>query len=132
MGIKRDFLDDLFSEFIRKRDKGICQRCLTQKYDTTKENGSIFPAWQQLDCAHMHTRRYHSVKWDEENSCALFGGCHLYLDSHPQEKIDFFKQRLGEEGFDLLNGRKRMSYPKPDCKLIEIYLREKLREIENV
>lgn len=134
MKIRRDKLDILFSEYIRRRAiklVGGCERCLTLKYDTLKEDGSIFPAWKKLQCAHFDGRSKKSVRWDEDNACACCYGCHQYLDSHPLEKVEFFKHRLGEERFEFLRGRMRITYPKPDKRLIELYLKTKLLEVSN-
>ncbi len=115
MKIRIDPLDQLFSRFIRLRDK-VCQRC-----------GSLT---NTIACAHFHGRSSKAVRWDEDNACGLCMGCHSYLDAHPMEKVEFFRQRLGQEKFDALNGRLRQTWPRPDKKLIEIYLRQKIKELE--
>ena len=116
MKIKRDKLDILFAQYIKLRDK-YCQRC----------GGS-----SGLQTAHFHSRRKQSVRQDEENSCLLCFGCHIYLDGNPLEKIEFFKQRLGEEGFALLTGRAYNTHPKPDKEAIRLYLQEKIAEIRSL
>jgi len=120
MKIRIDPLDTLFSEFIRKRAMkrtGGCERCLTPKTD-----------YKQLQCAHFHGRSKKSVRWDEDNAVGLCCGCHLYLDSHPLDKVEWFKSLLGEERFDLLNSRMR-NMEKPDKKLLTIYFNNKLEEL---
>ena len=59
--------DRRFSLFIRERD-GKCQRC--GKTD-------------QLQCAHIVSRRYLSVRWDELNARALCVGCHKWETEQP-------------------------------------------------
>jgi len=98
--IRRDKLDILFSQYVRFRDK-VCQRC----------------GGKAQHCAHFHGRAKRSVRWDEDNCCALCFGCHQFLDSHPLEKVEFFKARLGEERFDKLNSRMRQ-VQKPDKELL--------------
>lgn len=116
MKIRIDPLDRLFSEYIRKRSAGgCCERC------------GKFYGWEKLQCAHFHGRRKKSVRWDEDNACALCFGCHSYLDSQPMEKVEFFKERLGKEKFQHLNIRAGM-IQKPDKVAIEIYLRTKIKE----
>jgi len=133
MRIKIDPLDKLFSEYIRRRaikDAGGCEWCGKPKFDIQKENGTTLPAWKQLDCAHFIGRRKVSVRYDPDNAigtCKL--GCHNAMDNHPAEKIAFFKARLGERGFDMLNHRARIPYPKPDKQAIELYLMEKMKEV---
>jgi len=111
MKIRIDPLDKLFSKFIRLRDK-VCQRC----------------GGTNIACAHFHGRAKKSVRWDEDNACGLCFGCHIYLDSHPIEKIEFFQWRLGDR-YDLLNARANQP-GKPDKGAIELYLKEKIKELE--
>lgn len=108
MRIRRDKLDILFSQYVRFRDK-VCQRC----------------GGKAQHCAHFHGRAKRSVRWDEDNCCALCFGCHQFLDSHPLEKVEFFKARLGEERFDKLNSRMRQ-VQKPDKELLTIYYKQRL------
>ena len=108
MKIRIDPLDKLFSQYIHLRDK-TCQRC-----------GGTKIAW-----AHFHGRAKKSVRWDEDNACALCFGCHIYLDSHPIEKIEFFQGRLRDR-YDLLNARANQ-LGKPDKEAIELYLLEKIK-----
>ncbi len=113
MKIRITPLDKIFSQYIRARDK-VCQRC-----------GAGITA-----CAHLHGRACKSVRWDEDDACALCFGCHSYLDSQAIDKVDFFKARLGEERFDLLNSRMRQTFPRPDQKLLLMYYQQKIEEAE--
>ena len=108
--IKIDPLDVLFSRFIRLRDK-VCQRCGNQQ--------------NALQAAHFHGRAERSIRWDEDNACGLCAGCHMYLDSHPLEKVEFFQRRLGQS-FDLLSARRRIR-EKPDRAALTLYYREKIK-----
>ncbi len=113
MKIRIDKLDVLFSQVIRLRDK-VCQRC----------GGS-----NSLQCSHFYGRAKKSVRWDEDNAAALCFGCHQYLGSHPLEHVEWFKARLGEQKFDLLQGRARIPY-KPDREALGIYLEAKKKKLE--
>jgi len=113
MKIKISPLDKLVARYVKLRDK-VCQRC-----------GGV----SGLQTAHFHSRRKRSVRYDPDNVCLLCFGCHSYLDGNPIEKVEFFKQRLGDK-FDLLQARERVTYPKPDKKLIELYLKSKIQEVE--
>jgi len=110
--IKIDPLDRLFSLYIRGRDK-VCQRC----------GGKV------QHCAHFHGRARKSVRWDEDNACGLCFGCHQFLDSHALDKVEFFKARLGEDKYNMLNSRMRNMYPKPDKNLLMLYYTEKMQEV---
>ncbi|KKM76236.1 hypothetical protein LCGC14_1382140 [marine sediment metagenome] len=114
MKIRIDPLDTLFSRYIRLRD-GACQRCGNPNTQT----------------AHCHGRGRKSTRWDESNCCALCMGCHVYLDSQPIEKIEFFKQRLGELDFDLLAARARTPARYLDKKLLTIYFKAKIEQLIN-
>ena len=125
-------LDVLFSEFIRRRAiarAGGCERCLSQKIDTVKDNGEIFPAWKYLDCAHYHPRTQRSTRWDTDNACGLCSGCHRYIDNDADAKVEFFLGILGQDDKDMLASRNRQTHPKPDKEAIKLYLQEKLKEI---
>ena len=115
MKIRIDPLDKLFSEFIRKRARGICERCGSRK------------GWDKLQCSHFFGRAKKSTRWDEENASALCFGCHQYFTSHPLEHADWFQARLGE-GFDLLV-RRANTPQKPDREAIGLYLTAKLKEV---
>ncbi len=110
MKIKLTPMDRLFSRIIKERDK-YCQRC----------GGT-----GGLQTAHFHSRSNHKVRWDEDNCCLLCFGCHSYLDGHPLEKTEFFKQRLGEIKFDLLTARANSSQ-KADKELVGLYLKAKTK-----
>ena len=119
MRVKIDPLDKLVSEYIRKRSGGYCERC-----------GKYY-GWKGLQACHFHGRSRKSVRYDEENLVACDFGCHIYLDSHPLEKVEFFLQRLGQDKFDMLNSRMRMPAKCLDKAAITLYLKAKIRELEN-
>jgi len=113
MKIKIDPLDKLFAKVILLRDK-YCRRC----------GGS-----GGLQTSHFHGRSKRSVRWDEDNAVLLCFGCHQYFHSQPQEHVEWFKQRLGEEKYNNLRGRMRQ-IGKPDKVLIGLYLKERIKELE--
>ena len=122
MKIRIDFLDKIFSEFIRRRAvkrSGGCERCLSPK------------EWKQLQACHFHGRARRSVRWDEDNAFGGCMGCHSYLDGQPLEKVEFFKNLLGQEKYDLLNSRMRQTWPKPDKKLLTLYYQNQIEEIND-
>jgi len=103
---------------VRKRSGGYCERC-----------GKYY-GWKKLQCSHFFGRARRSVRWDEDNACALDFGCHQYFTAHPLEHTEWFMNRLGEDKFNMLLSRMRNTHPKPDKKLIEIYLRERIKEFK--
>ena len=113
-------LDKLFSEYIRKRAMNRvhgCERCLGNK-----------ASYKQLHCAHMFSRRKHSVRFDSDNAVGLCSGCHRFLDDNALDKVRFFMLLLGQKGFDLLECRSSQIY-KPDIEAITLYLKEKIKEL---
>ena len=120
MKIKIDPLDQLFSKYTRlkaginKDGVGKCERCGHYNF---------------LQCAHFHSRRKRSVRWDVDNAAALCFGCHQYLDSNPIEKIEFFNKKLGAEKLLHLNIRAKQTHPKPDKEAIKIWLREEIKKM---
>src|SRR3990167_10154752 len=119
MKIKITKLDRLFSTYIRTRDKWTCQRCQTQ----------YKPPTMALHCSHFHGRGKKSVRFDPFNAAALCYGCHMRFTAHPVEHYEWFKKRIGERDFDLLNVRAN-TLGRPDYTLIEIALKHLLRELD--
>lgn len=118
MKIRVDKLDVLCSEYVRRKSNGYCARCL--KYF----------GWQNLQACHFIGRSNKAVRYDESNLVALDFGCHIYFGGHPLEFVEWFKARLGEENFNLLQARARTPARYLDKKLIEIYLKEQLKTLE--
>jgi len=118
-------LDVLFSELIRKRAMeraGGCERCETPKL-----------SYKELDTAHFHSRKKHTVRWDERNAAGLCGGCHWYLDSHIDAKEKFARNLLGDEYERLYILAEMTTKQSPiDYKLVELYLKQKIKELEEV
>lgn len=125
-------LDSLFSEYVRKRAimvAGGCEKCLTQKQDILKENGSIFPAWKQLQTSHFFGRRRRSVRYNEDNACGLCFSCHQHFTENPLEHTEWFKKRLGDKAFGLLEIQANTPQ-KIDKQAVKLYLQEKIKEVE--
>jgi predicted RNA-binding Zn-ribbon protein involved in translation (DUF1610 family) len=114
--IRIDPLDELFSRYIRLRDNYTCQRCGVKS--------------KNVQCAHFHSRRKQQVRFDPDNACTLCMGDHLYLDSNPLEKVEFFQNRLGQVKFDLLNSRARITFPRPDKKMLTIYYQQQIKLLD--
>lgn len=114
--IKINATDRLFSEYIRKKANGKCERC-------KREFG-----WKNLENSHFHGRRKKSVRWDETNCAALCRACHQYYTENPHAHTEFFKKRLGEEKFNALAIRANLAR-KPDENLVRIYFREILKRM---
>jgi hypothetical protein len=114
-------LDALFSIFIRMRamkDAGGCERCLTPK-----------KSYKDLQCSHFIGRGSWSTRFDEDGASGLCGACHMYLEHHPHNHEEFFRKRLGDK-LDLLICRGRTPVKHLDIKMLTIYFKEKIKEME--
>ena len=116
MKIKINKLDRLFSEYIRTRAKGICEYCGQRK------------SFKSLQTSHFWGRRNKSVRWDTENAAALDFYCHNILGENPEIHRDWFKNRLGDKGYQALMLRANKPQ-KPDFKLIEMELNLLIKEL---
>ena len=73
--------DKLFSLQIRERD-GACVVC------HGKHN---------LQCGHIVSRKYRSVRWDEDNAVTLCAKCHMYFTNNPVQWRLFIDKRIGAD-----------------------------------
>ena len=76
----------LHSQYVRLRD-GRCVRC---------------GRTDNLQCAHVFSRRYTATRTAELNAVALCASCHLYLTQNPLEHVTFFRRYLGDDTFFML------------------------------
>jgi 5-methylcytosine-specific restriction endonuclease McrA len=70
-----------------ERDNRTCRRC-----------GST----QNVQWAHVYSRRYRAIRHDPRNSMCLCSRCHLWQTHHPLEGEAFFRELLGDEVMDEL------------------------------
>jgi len=115
-------LDVLFSELIRKRSDGYCQRC------------GAYYGWERLQCCHFHGRKKYTVRWDERNAVALDAGCHRHIDSQFTVKEELARKILGDEEYERLYVLAEMTTKQSpvDYTLIGIYLKQKIQELKEV
>lgn len=81
-------LDKLCSEIVRTR--GYCAWC-------KKTTG--------LECCHIFSRRYRSVRWDLDNLVCLCHAHHFYAHSNPILFTEFVQDYLGELKYETLKHR---------------------------
>ena len=81
-------LDKAVSEIVRAR--GRCAWC-------GKEEG--------LECAHIFSRRYRSVRWDLMNLLCLCHSHHFYAHANPILFAEFVKDHLGDGNYSQLKLR---------------------------
>lgn len=97
-------LDKLVSEKVRAR--GECAWC--------KKN-------EGLECCHIFSRRYRSVRWEWDNLLCLCHNHHFYSHSNPVLFAEFVKEYLGQEKYVALKQKARMIKKWTLQDLIELY-----------
>lgn len=85
----RDKADKLWSLMIRERD-GSCRRC-----------GRTTPE-VVLQAAHVISRRYKAIRWDERNGIALCMGCHHWGHMQPVEFDWWVQDLIGKDIYETL------------------------------
>jgi len=81
--------DKEFSLWIRRRD-GECK--VRSWFPAVACNGN-------LQAAHIVSRRYHAIRWDQDNAIAACAAHHLYGTHHPLE----WEEAVRKAGIDLDN-----------------------------
>ena len=119
--ITRDKADDVFSQYIRLRDKK-CMRCGSP----VKFNDKGMPVSHQA--SHFVGRRKEATRFDEENVDCLCGGCHMYFTANPAEHYQWQVNKKGQKTIDMLVLRSNQ-YQKKDRKMAHLYWTERLKEL---
>lgn len=88
-------LDKLVSEITRSI--GFCQWNVT-------DNCSKLD-YSKLQCAHIYSRTYKSVRWDLKNLLCLCASCHFYGHKNPLAFADFVQNYLGDYEYSALRLR---------------------------
>lgn len=119
--ITRDPADDVFSQYIRIRDKE-CVRC----YSPVQFNNKGMPISHQA--SHFMGRRKEATRFEPDNVDTLCGGCHTYLTAHPAEHYLFQVKLKGQKRVDSLILQSN-TYVKKDRKLQKLIWTEALKEL---
>lgn len=123
-GITIDRADEVFSQWIRLRDKK-CLRCGS----LVKFNLKGLPVSHQA--SHFRGRRKESTRFNEDNVCTLCAGCHSYFTANPAEHYNWQVKRLGQKKVDevvLLSN----TYMKKDRQLQYIYWSNEVKKLKEV
>lgn len=85
------------------------KKSLTRKLDKKVSEivrGRGYCAWckktEGLECCHIFSRRYRSVRWDVDNLVCLCHNHHFYSHSNPILFAEFVKDYLGKEKYTQL------------------------------
>lgn len=74
------------------RSKGFCTRCGMNDYE-------------KLQCAHIYSRDYKSLRWDLKNMVCLCASCHFWGHKNPILFAEFVKEYLGDYEYQALKER---------------------------
>jgi hypothetical protein len=116
--IKVDRADQLFSRYVRLRDKE-CLKC-------HRRGGGEYHI-QGLQCSHFYGRRKESTRFDLLNADSLCAGCHKWFTEHKTEYEAWKLERLGQKEYDLLMLRSNTP-AKKDRKLQAMIWKELLKK----
>ena len=94
-GIKRDALDAIFSDCVR-----LAANCC-EAHGEPMLHGNI-QCSDNLECAHIHGRRYQIVRHDPMNAVSLCGAHHRWYTDHPVFFTQWLNRHLGPEHLDIL------------------------------
>ena len=103
--------DRLFSQIIRSL--GFCVRCGSK---------------QNLQCCHIYSRKYNSVRFDEQNAVCLCARCHRWGHDNP---TDFTKWLETFINLDRLREKRNkiVKYKLDDWLQLEAVLKQKVEAI---
>ena len=103
--------DRLFSLIIRSRAH--CERCGTTN---------------NLQCAHVFSRRYLGTRWNEENAYSLCAADHVFYTHRPIEWEDWCIKRMGLMEWEILRGA-ALIVTKPDYPMLVESLRQRAHQL---
>lgn len=104
--------DVLFSKLVRDRDGG----CVAVGTDMTECKGN-------LQCAHIHSRSYKSIRTNFENAVTLCAAHHTFYTHRPLEWEEWVRTQLGDERWESLRAI-ALRYEKVDWKQRYLTLKE--------
>ena len=131
-GMKRDSLDDLWSRYIRTRDKFICQweGCQPgcEGDERTQACGRSYPTNSKgYHAAHIFGRGKGSTRLDPQDGVGLCYPHHSHADHNKKRCFHpWIAKRMGQQAFDLLQLRSNQP-AKVDRVLIKIQLEALLK-----
>jgi len=93
--MRRDALDAIFSDCIRLAANGC------EAHGESMLHGNV-QCSSNLECAHIHSRRYQIVRHDPINALSLCGAHHRWYTDHPVFFAEFCIRLLGEDHMGIL------------------------------
>lgn len=105
--------DEVFAKIVKARDR-FCQAC----------GRADWP-----EAAHVESRRYFAVRWDERNCIQLDRDCHMKFTMDPIAWVDWCIERMGREAWEANRARARRG-GMPDTGWLLTELKARLKELE--
>jgi hypothetical protein len=102
---QRKACDKAFSLWVRSI--GVCEAA-----------GTRFECKGALQCAHVLTRGYSSIRWFPGNALSLCQGHHMYWTHRPSEWESFIVAKLGQAHWDDLRRLAITPAPTPDYRAL--------------
>lgn len=85
--------------------------------------------FENLQCAHIVSRRYSATRTDLANALCLCAGCHMHFTEWPLEFAEFVNAKIGKDAYERLS-LKALRSGKVDWELEVARLRPLLAAIE--
>lgn len=79
-------------QIVIERDHNVCQRCGRRE----GEWDSMGMVTVKIQWSHVHSRRFHCIRWDPDNSKALCQRCHCWWTNNPGLAFDWFSKKFPE------------------------------------
>lgn len=104
--------DKVFSEYIRKRDKGVCYTCGTKR------------PWKEMQAGHFVSRSHNSLRFSEINVRCQDAACNIFKYGNMPIFAQKLLAELGEKGFNdlIAEGKKSKQFTHQELdQLIDRY-----------
>jgi len=113
----RKIADKVFSEYIRRRDKGKCYTCPKQG------------DWKRMQCGHFIPRQYLPVRYDEVNCHCQCYACNMLYNGQPGAFASRLERDYGRGTVEMLEKARKEVVPNfPYEYWLEVY-QEKLKKL---
>ncbi len=109
--------DSLFSELIRKRDKGICYTCNNKKH------------WKEQQCGHYISRNRLSLRYDDRNCHCQCVSCNIFKKGNMDVYAIRLLNQYGENILHYFQLKKDQSvkFSRADYEALIKHYKQKLR-----
>lgn len=87
--------DQIFSRFIRQRDKGQCYTC-PNKND-----------WKKMQCGHFVPRQYLKTRYDEVNNHCQCYACNMLYNGQPSAYAKRLEKDYGKGTVEMLESKRK-------------------------